>query len=118
MKNIQNAKNKSKNIKKIIFKNSKLLPKDHVLVIVTYDISDNKKRNNIVKILETFGERIQYSVFECILNKRKIITLKKSLLVFELEEGESIIIYIVKSGKYLEKWRRTTKQPFSKAEVL
>ena len=35
--------------------------------VVSYDISDDKKRNKVAKILFDFGKRVQYSVFECIL---------------------------------------------------
>lgn len=34
------------------------------MVIVSYDISDDKKRRRFSKFLEQFGYRIQYSVFE------------------------------------------------------
>ena len=99
-------------------KANKILPEGFVLVIVAYDIKDDKKRSKIAKVLESFGDRVQYSVFECILNKTKLGILKKSLMVFTLDEGESIVIYTVKSGKYLEKWRRVTKEPFKRAQIL
>lgn len=34
------------------------------LVLVIYDISDNKRRNKFVKFLERFGKRVQKSAFE------------------------------------------------------
>lgn len=33
------------------------------MVIVSYDIADDKKRRRFSKFLEQFGYRIQYSVF-------------------------------------------------------
>ena len=36
-------------------------------VVVAYDISDNRRRRKIVKILEKLGVRINFSVFECML---------------------------------------------------
>lgn len=33
------------------------------MIIVTYDISNDKKRTKFAKYLEKFGNRIQYSVF-------------------------------------------------------
>lgn len=33
--------------------------------VVAYDISDEKIRNAIAKILDGYGERVQESVFEC-----------------------------------------------------
>lgn len=35
--------------------------------VVTYDISDDKRRSKVVKLLEGIGTRMNYSVFECIL---------------------------------------------------
>ena len=35
--------------------------------VVTYDISDDKRRSQVVKLLEGNGTRMNYSVFECML---------------------------------------------------
>ncbi|MFQ5792473.1 MAG: CRISPR-associated endonuclease Cas2, partial [Acidobacteriota bacterium] len=32
--------------------------------LVTYDIPDDRRRTKVAKILEDFGDRVQYSVFE------------------------------------------------------
>lgn len=32
--------------------------------LVTYDISDDQRRTKVAKILEDYGDRVQYSVFE------------------------------------------------------
>lgn len=34
------------------------------MILISYDISDDKKRTHFSKYLEKFGHRIQYSVFE------------------------------------------------------
>lgn len=42
------------------------------IFLIAYDISDNKKRNKIAKLLERAGyERIQYSVFTGLTSPRK-----------------------------------------------
>ena len=38
-------------------------------LVVSYDIHDDKRRNSIHKVLKNFGERIQFSVFECDMTK-------------------------------------------------
>jgi CRISPR-associated protein Cas2 len=38
-----------------------------MLVVVTYDVPDNKRRLKLAKLLEGYGRRVQYSVFECFL---------------------------------------------------
>jgi len=41
------------------------------LVLVIYDIIDDKRRNNFVKLLESYGERVQKSAFELIIDKKQ-----------------------------------------------
>ena len=36
--------------------------------VVTYDVPDNPRRLRLAKVLKDFGERVQLSVFECILD--------------------------------------------------
>jgi CRISPR-associated protein Cas2 len=36
--------------------------------VVSYDIPDDRKREKVAKILLDFGTRVQYSVFECIVD--------------------------------------------------
>lgn len=38
-----------------------------MLVLVVYDIPDDKRRNKLATFLEGYGRRVQYSVFECFL---------------------------------------------------
>lgn len=35
------------------------------LCVIAYDIADTKRRNRIIKIIEPYGHRVNYSVFEC-----------------------------------------------------
>ncbi len=39
-----------------------------MLVLVVYDIPDDKRRNKLAIFLEGYGRRVQYSVFECFLD--------------------------------------------------
>lgn len=38
------------------------------LFIVSYDITDDGRRGDVAACLESYGRRIQYSVFECALS--------------------------------------------------
>lgn len=62
------------------------------LVVVCYDISDNKRRRGMIKILEKYLFRVQRSVFEAMLSKNKFNRLKEELEVF-IEEDEDLRIY-------------------------
>ena len=35
--------------------------------VIAYDIGDDKRRNKVVKVLEKVGNRVNLSVFECML---------------------------------------------------
>ena len=39
-------------------------------VVVSYDIPDDRRRTKVSKLLKDYGERVQYSVFECRLRPR------------------------------------------------
>ncbi len=47
--------------------------------IISYDIPDDKKRNGVAKTLLDFGKRVQYSVFECIMDDAALENLLKRL---------------------------------------
>ena len=50
-----------------------------MFIVVAYDIPDDKKRNKIAKILEGFGIRVQYSVFECNISYKQFLILKDKI---------------------------------------
>jgi len=43
--------------------------------IVTYDITDDKRRTRIFKTLLGFGDHLQYSVFRCDLSRKERVLL-------------------------------------------
>jgi CRISPR-associated protein Cas2 len=47
--------------------------------IISYDISDDKRRLQVAEILKDFGTRVQYSVFECILTEDQFLVLLRRL---------------------------------------
>ena len=48
-------------------------------VLIIYDISDNKRRNNMVKILSSYGFRVQKSAFEAMLKDNKSLALQNTI---------------------------------------
>ena len=58
-------------------------------VVVSYDIPDDRRRNRVCKLLKDYGERVQYSVFECMLRPDDLKRLRerlKPLLVLEEDD--------------------------------
>lgn len=48
-------------------------------VVVAYDIPDDRRRLRVAKILLGYGERVQYSVFECRITKVQYLRMKERL---------------------------------------
>jgi CRISPR-associated protein Cas2 len=61
--------------------------------IVSYDIPDTPRRTKIAKILDDFGDRVQYSVFECLLEKELLEKMVHRLEKVAKEEEDSIRVY-------------------------
>lgn len=68
------------------------------LYIVSYDITDTSKRTKISNILKDFGDRVQYSVFECLIDpelKEKMTDRLKNVIN---EEKDSLRVYTLCAG--------------------
>ena len=63
--------------------------------LLAYDMTDNKRRGKISKLLESLGERVQGSVFEAYLDAAELQKIvKRSEKIMKLEE-ESLRIYFL-----------------------
>lgn len=64
------------------------------MYIISYDISDNKRRNKIFKLLKAYGRHCQYSLFECEISEKRYKKLYRELvLLMEGEEQGNIRVY-------------------------
>ncbi|NJN47575.1 MAG: CRISPR-associated endonuclease Cas2 [Candidatus Competibacteraceae bacterium] len=50
-----------------------------MLIVICYDVSDDKRRLRVSDELENFGVRVQYSVFECHLDEAQFDDLHERL---------------------------------------
>lgn len=68
--------------------------------IVSYDIESDRKRNKVAGILEGYGVRVQYSVFECVISGEECTAMKTRLgKLFEKgKNNDSIRIYKLCKG--------------------
>lgn len=88
------------------------------LYVVVYDVSCDKRRKKVADLLEGYGERVQYSVFECVLDKDRYRQLSDRLIKRINLEEDSIRIYpIVESSlRRIKTWgigNELTKPPGS-----
>lgn len=61
-------------------------------LVVTYDISDNKIRNRVYRILEKYGAWKQYSVFELDITAVQRVELEDEIRA-EIESTDKVRIY-------------------------
>jgi CRISPR-associated protein Cas2 len=63
-------------------------------LVVSYDISSNQRRLKVMKTLEGFGARVQYSVFECRLKPNEVDDLRRKLKKLVAQE-DSVRMYFI-----------------------
>jgi CRISPR-associated protein Cas2 len=61
--------------------------------LVSYDVCDPKRLRRVARVLEGFGTRLQYSVFECALDPLRLAELK-SCLHPVLNFGEDQVLFV------------------------
>ncbi|HED01047.1 MAG TPA: CRISPR-associated endonuclease Cas2 [Proteobacteria bacterium] len=74
-------------------------------IVVAYDIADDKRRNKIYDVLSSYGQRANYSVFECFLSEKDIQKLK-GRIGRHLKKGEDIVLYYYLCRACLERRER------------
>ena len=62
-------------------------------LVVAYDITANKRRTKIAKILEDYGSRVNFSVFECDIGKTQYEEMKKRIWKVVNPRRDCIIFY-------------------------
>lgn len=69
------------------------------MYLICYDIASDRLRRQIVKILEGYGRRVQYSVFECELTEKRYQELYQKLLFLAqgIQDGNICFYYICKN---------------------
>lgn len=69
-----------------------------LLVLITYDVNTSdvagkKRLSKVAKICVNYGQRVQNSVFECLLDNAQLIAVKSKLLKIINQECDSLRIY-------------------------
>ena len=66
-----------------------------MFVVVSYDISDNKRRTKVMKALENFGAHVQYSVFECDLKEPAYKRMRERLKKLIAPKHDNVRFYFL-----------------------
>lgn len=87
------------------------------LYLIAYDISNDKKRKKISDILDGCGERINLSVYECMLTevqKENIIEQFKEIM----DKNDIVKIYFICSACYAKSIHLGRKEPPKETNVF
>lgn len=61
--------------------------------LVCYDIVSDTRRNKVAKLLESYGLRVQKSVFECVLDEKQYENLSKYLFRLVNKREDQVRFY-------------------------
>jgi CRISPR-associated protein Cas2 len=64
-----------------------------IFCVIVYDIQEDRKRTKISKLLEKYGCRINYSVFECVLTEKQYEALRKQIKNKINPKEDSVVYY-------------------------
>jgi len=88
-----------------------------VMVLITYDVNTEtaageKRLRKVAKQCENFGQRVQYSVFECLIDPAQLRQLKHLLTEIIDPEKDSLRFYYLGN-----KWRTRVEHIGAKASI-
>jgi CRISPR-associated protein Cas2 len=88
-----------------------------MMVLVSYDVSFNdangpRRLRRVAKACKNFGQRVQYSVFECIVDPAQWTRLKKRLMDEIDLEVDSLRFYFLGSN-----WKKRVEHVGAKATI-
>jgi CRISPR-associated protein Cas2 len=86
-------------------------------IVFSYDIPDNKRRERLRKTLLRFGNRVQFSVFECDLTPRQLEQLKKAVMAV-IEKSEDNVRYYLICGNCAKSVEVFGGQPLTEAKEV
>lgn len=64
-----------------------------IFYIVAYDVVDNKRRCRVSQLLEKYGIRVNYSVFECMFTERQFGTVQQKIKKLIHPKEDTVIYY-------------------------
>ena len=59
--------------------------------LIAYDISEPRRLRRVIKVMEAYGERLQYSVFLCDLSGRELVAWQHDITKVIARDEDSVI---------------------------
>lgn len=78
--------------------------KKRYIILIIYDIADNKRRLKMVECLEKYGLRVQKSAFEAYITKKQYETLEREASSIVDTEEDSLRIYFLANHTAVRSW--------------
>ncbi|MCK5542673.1 MAG: CRISPR-associated endonuclease Cas2 [Desulfobacterales bacterium] len=87
-----------------------------MLVLVSYDVSTEKngqkRLRRVAKVCKNYGQRVQYSVFECVVDPAQWALMRQNLINEIEPELDSLRFYFLGSN-----WKRKVEHVGAKAAL-
>ena len=64
-----------------------------MFIVISYDITDDRRRTKVLDELKNYGNHIQYSVFECDITEAQIAELQSRIAVIINPKEDSVLYY-------------------------
>ncbi len=88
------------------------------LYVISYDIADEKRWRQVFRIMKAHGEWLQYSVFQCRLDRQRMVQVQGELneaihhredhiLILDLGPADSVAPHVTSLGKHFDAMKRT-----------
>lgn len=87
------------------------------LYVISYDIADDKRWRQVFRIMKAHGEWLQYSVFQCRLDRQRMVQVQSELneaihhredhiLILDLGPADSVDPHVTSLGKRFDAMKR------------
>ena len=88
--------------------------------VIAYDIPDDRRRTRIAALLEGFGDRVQHSVFEAVLNDTVRHSLERQLRRLLNPEEDTLRLYPLCNAcaEKVVDLGRVARKPFDEPDLI
>lgn len=81
--------------------------------VVSYDVSDDRRRTRIFELLQGYGDHVQFSVFFADLTDQEVIVMRGRLLqAMNEREDQVLILDLGRETSPLEDWLDVLGKPY------
>jgi len=64
-----------------------------MFILIAYDIADDRRLKKIAKLMEAYGERLQRSVFECVIGEDQLHALMHDVKLLMKRKEDKVQFY-------------------------